>query len=217
MRDLEIRGTGNLLGPQQHGHIAAVGMDLYQQMLAEAISEIEGTPGTVREPPRIETGCDAYLPADYIPVEGARIGLYRRAVEADSLDELQTVAAEMTDRFGTPPRPARAFLSTAVMRWIGTELGLDSLVVEKNRLLARFRSGIALDPRQWEGLLERTGEGVRFRGRDPLTFELELIAKEPEGRLNEARNLLLTEEEAEYVTSFISLGKPAEGAENGMW
>jgi len=217
MRDLEIRGAGNLLGPQQHGHIAAVGIDLYQQMLAEAVADIRGTRAPRREPPRIETGCDAYLPESYIPIAAARIGLYRRAVEADELAELQGVAAEMTDRFGPPPPPARAFLSLAVLRWIGTELGLDSLVVEKDRLLARFPEGVTPEPADWEALLARTGEGVRFRGRSPLTFEIALESDDPEGRLSEARNLLLTEDEAEYVTGFVTLGKPAEGAENGMW
>jgi len=216
LRDLEIRGTGNLLGPQQHGHIAAVGLDLYQQMLDEAIAEIRGSPGTTRIPPRVEIDAEALLPESYIPVPSARIALYRRAVEARTLDELGEVANELTDRFGPPPPAARAFLEVAVLRWIGTELGLDSLVVERNRLLARFRTGVTLDPDQWEELLERLGEAARFRGRDPLTCELALTSTGAAERLAEARNFLLTEDEAEYVTEFMSGSKSAEGAQHGQ-
>ncbi len=215
MRDLEIRGAGNLLGPQQHGHIAAVGLDLYQQMLSEAVAETGGRSDGLRIPPRIEVGCDAYLPGTYIPVPAVRIALYRRTVEARTLDDIRMAVGELIDRFGPPPPPARALLEVGVLRTVGTELGLDSLVVEKDRLLARFRPDLTFDRREWEALLERVGEEIRFRGRSPLTFEIELHSPDPDGRLIEARNLLLTEDEAEYVTSFMNTGTSTGSADHG--
>jgi len=116
MRDLEIRGAGNLLGADQSGHIAAVGYDLYVQMVSEAVAEIKGEP--VRPPAeiRIDIPLDAHLPADYVAREELRLEAYRRLAAVTSHAEVDDIAAEWLDRYGPPPPPAAALLDVARLR-----------------------------------------------------------------------------------------------------
>jgi transcription-repair coupling factor (superfamily II helicase) len=108
MRDLEIRGAGNLLGAEQSGHIAAVGFEMYLQLLEEAVAQARGE-ATGREEPRpviVELSLDAYLPPEYVMDEIERVDLYRRASGTQSLAEVDDLAEELTDRFGRLPEPA---------------------------------------------------------------------------------------------------------------
>jgi transcription-repair coupling factor (superfamily II helicase) len=111
MRDLEIRGAGNLLGDEQSGHVAAVGFELYCQMLEDAtealrqgLEEGEGL-GPEREPVRVELDVDAYVPSEYIPFEAAKIEVHRRVAAAQERGELRALLDDLADRFGPPPEP----------------------------------------------------------------------------------------------------------------
>ena len=107
MRDLEIRGAGNLLGDEQSGHVAALGFELYMQMLDEAVraggdgAEDESLP----EPVRLDVNVDAYVPADYIPYEQAKIEVHRRVASALEVADVERLAEELEDRFGPAPQP----------------------------------------------------------------------------------------------------------------
>jgi len=116
MRDLEIRGAGNLLGADQTGHIAAVGYDLYVQMVSEAVAELKGEP--VRPPAeiKIDVPLDAHLPADYVAREELRLEAYRRLAAVTSHAEVDDIAAEWLDRYGPPPPAAEALLDVARLR-----------------------------------------------------------------------------------------------------
>jgi transcription-repair coupling factor (superfamily II helicase) len=116
MRDLEIRGAGNLLGADQTGHIAAVGYDLYVQMVSEAVAELKGEP--VRPPAeiKIDVPLDAHLPADYVAREELRLEAYRRLAAVTSPAEVEDIAAEWLDRYGPPPPAAAALLDVARLR-----------------------------------------------------------------------------------------------------
>jgi transcription-repair coupling factor (superfamily II helicase) len=112
MRDLELRGAGNLLGDEQSGHVAALGFELYMQMLDEAVAaaeqadadpDSEGRP--VAEPVRLDVNVDAYVPADYIPYEQAKIDVHRRIAGAVDVADLELLREELADRFGDLPRP----------------------------------------------------------------------------------------------------------------
>ena len=103
MRDLEIRGAGNLLGTGQTGHIASVGYDLYCQMVNEAISELNGDVQPVPAEIKIEVPLDANLPPDYIEREDLRLDAYRRLAEVATLADVDDVATEWVDRFGPIP------------------------------------------------------------------------------------------------------------------
>ena len=116
MRDLEIRGAGNLLGTDQSGHIAAVGYDLYVRMVAEAVAELKGE--AVPEPAevKLELPLDAHLPANYVEREDLRLEAYRRLAAVRRQEQVQDIAAEWLDRFGPLPEPAEVLLDVARLR-----------------------------------------------------------------------------------------------------
>jgi transcription-repair coupling factor (superfamily II helicase) len=109
MRDLELRGAGNLLGDEQSGHVAALGFELYMQMLDEAVAAAELADGgehvEMAEPVRLDVNVDAYVPADYIPYEQAKIDVHRRVAGAVDVADLELLREELADRFGDLPQP----------------------------------------------------------------------------------------------------------------
>ena len=112
MRDLEIRGAGNLLGDEQSGHVAALGFELYMSMLDDAVREAEGDEdGDDAEPVRLDVNVDAYIPADYIPYEQAKIDVHRRIAGSREVADLGTLRDELQDRFGPVPEPLDNLLS----------------------------------------------------------------------------------------------------------
>ena len=133
MRDLQIRGAGNLLGRDQSGHIAAVGYDLYVQMVAEAVAEAKGE--TRPEPPSvaIDVPGDAHLPADYVEAEDARLEGYRRLAATQRLEDVDDVETEWVDRYGPLPAPARALLEAARLRATCLRIGVSEVTVSAGR------------------------------------------------------------------------------------
>jgi len=129
MRDLEIRGAGNLLGEAQSGHIAAVGYDLYCQMVTEAVAEMKGEP--IRPPSEIklDVPTDAYLPTDYVAKEESRLEAYRRLAGVTSQGEVDDIRVEWEDRYGPLPAPAAALLEVGSLRAECHRLGLTELTV----------------------------------------------------------------------------------------
>jgi transcription-repair coupling factor (superfamily II helicase) len=116
MRDLEIRGAGNLLGSDQSGHIAAVGYDLYVQLVAEAVAEARGEARPAPPTVSIDVPGDAHLPKDYVAAEDARLEAYRRLASAASAADVDDIGAEWVDRYGPLPAPAEGLLSLARLR-----------------------------------------------------------------------------------------------------
>ena len=116
MRDLEIRGAGNLLGADQSGHIAAVGYDLYVQLVAEAVAEARGEARTAPPTVSIDVPGDAHLPKDYVAAEDARLEAYRRLASAGSAADVDDIGVEWADRYGPLPAPARGLLAVARLR-----------------------------------------------------------------------------------------------------
>jgi len=112
MRDLELRGAGNLLGDEQSGHVAALGFELYMQMLDEALRAAEGEDRADQdwEPVRLDVDVDAYVPADYVGYEQAKIEVHRRIAGAREVADLEQLRAELGDRFGPPPAPVENLL-----------------------------------------------------------------------------------------------------------
>jgi transcription-repair coupling factor (superfamily II helicase) len=137
MKDLEIRGAGNLLGADQSGQVALVGYDMYVSMLADAVAEMRGR-GTIEVPKelKLEVPVDAHIPAAYVPRERLRLEAYRRMGGARTVDEVCALAAELADRYGPPPEPVRNLLVLAGVRAQATGLGLTEVVCFGGR--ARF-------------------------------------------------------------------------------
>ncbi len=127
MRDLEIRGAGNLLGTQQSGHIATVGYELYCRLLEQAVRGLKALPPAEPPPVNIDLPGEAWLPRDYIPDYRAKIDVYRRLSRATAARQVDDIAAELTDRFGPPPDEARRLLDFAKLRCRATDLGIDSI------------------------------------------------------------------------------------------
>jgi transcription-repair coupling factor (superfamily II helicase) len=129
LRDLQIRGAGNLLGRDQSGHIAAIGYDLYVQMVSEAVSELKGEP----RPQPVELALDlpdaAHLPSAYVQAEDVRLEAYRRLAGVRSLDQIADVRTEWEDRFGPLPGPAGALLDVARLRVECLRLGITDISV----------------------------------------------------------------------------------------
>jgi transcription-repair coupling factor (superfamily II helicase) len=129
MKDLEIRGAGNLLGGEQSGHIAAVGFDLYVRLVGEAVAEYRGDAQEELREVKVELPVDAHLPHDYIPGERLRLEAYRKLAAVASDDEIAAVADELRDRYGEPPEPVRNLMAVAGFRVLARQAGLSEVAL----------------------------------------------------------------------------------------
>ncbi|MBI2845552.1 MAG: transcription-repair coupling factor [Chloroflexi bacterium] len=152
MRDLEIRGAGEMLGARQHGHIAAVGFDLYTKLLARAVADLKSgkaikpelvAPSPIPEVrgPSIDLPLQAYLPQDYVADPTLRLSLYRRLAGLSNLDEVEAMEQELRDRFGEIPEPAQNLLYVLRLKVLAMAGGVDSLDHDGERVLVRLKEG----------------------------------------------------------------------------
>ncbi|MDY6914270.1 MAG: transcription-repair coupling factor [Planctomycetota bacterium] len=128
MRDLEIRGAGNILGPEQSGHIAAVGYELYCQMLADAVCELRGQPRPVRRDVHVELGIEAYIPRSYIPAQRQRMEIYRRMALCADGETLARLEADLADAYGLVPPGAETLLRLTEVRIRAAAVGIESII-----------------------------------------------------------------------------------------
>jgi transcription-repair coupling factor (superfamily II helicase) len=128
MRDLEIRGAGNLLGDEQSGHVAALGFELYVELLAEAVAELSGERRVAARPVRVDARVDAYVPAEYIESEALKIDLHRRLALTEDEDELRELQAATEDRFGPLPEPVENLFLIQEAKLKLARVGADYLV-----------------------------------------------------------------------------------------
>jgi len=133
MRDLEIRGAGNLLGDEQSGHVAALGFELYVELLAEAVAELSGERRIAVRPVRVDARVDAYVPAEYISSEALKIDLHRRLALSDSEDELRELQAATEDRYGPLPEPVENLFLIQEAKLKLAQLGADYFVFRGGR------------------------------------------------------------------------------------
>lgn len=138
MRDLEIRGAGNLLGTQQSGHIAAVGYELYCQLLETAVLRMKRLPPKLSIDVDINLPGEAYLPDDYVPDMRLKIDLYRRMTRADGLDQLGEIREELLDRFGPPPEPVLRMLSREELKFDAAIWQVAEIYLEDRDLVFRY-------------------------------------------------------------------------------
>ena len=150
MRDLEIRGTGDILGTRQHGHIAAVGFHLYTRLLTESVAKLRKGQGLPSDPtvaamdsPRplvsVDLPINAHIPSSYIPDKNMRLRLYRRIADVRSLAEIDAIFEEFTDRFGIPPKPVRNLLFQLKIKILAELTNISSVNIENNQIVMRFR------------------------------------------------------------------------------
>jgi len=160
-QDMEIRGAGNLLGAEQSGQIDAIGLDLYLEMLTEAVSEAKGEEILPQQQLDLHLGINAILPPDYIPQIGERLGLYRRIAKTESDEQVTLLFEEMTDRFGKMPDEARFALESARIRWRARKMHISKLDTSNNGIRFTFTEKSPIDPATL--LMRVQAEPNRFR------------------------------------------------------
>jgi transcription-repair coupling factor (superfamily II helicase) len=177
MRDLEIRGAGNLLGDEQSGHVAAVGFELYVGMLDEAVAALAGdSADEAPEPVRVDLPVDAYVPGDYVPYEAAKIEVHRRVAGAKEIADLIMLREELEDRFGPVPPPLDALIRMQDARIKLGRAGARSVDFAGGKLSV---APIDLDSRRVSILRERVEGAVYESGRSTVKVRL---PEEPEER-----------------------------------
>ncbi len=175
MRDLEIRGAGNLLGDEQSGHVAALGFELYMQMLDEAVAQAgaadgEGAPEQeLREPVRLDVNVDAYVPADYVPYEQAKIDVHRRVAGALEVADVERLREELEDRFGPPPEPVENLLALQRARIKFGQAGARTVSFRGDRLAV---VPIELDSVRARRLHEELPEALYESGRSQVSVRV---------------------------------------------
>jgi len=189
MRDLEIRGAGNLLGPEQHGHLAAVGFDLYMRLLEEAVREVRGE--IVEDLPDVTVDLDveAYLPESYISSPAQRMAAYRRLAAAQTLEECDAAIAELRDRYGALPEPAQNLAEVIRLRVLARRAGVMAISRERGAVLLRLADPGAVGDRvrallaRSHDRVEWTPEGVRLRTDGTELADMVRLVGELLGRL----------------------------------
>ncbi|HWI64515.1 MAG TPA: TRCF domain-containing protein, partial [Symbiobacteriaceae bacterium] len=144
MRDLEIRGAGNILGPEQHGFIVTVGFDLYTQLLEEAVRELKGEAPPVKEiQPSIELQVDAFISDQYISDARQKIDAYKHIIAIRNLEDVEDVSTELVDRFGSLPDPVKNLLDIARLKVQCASLGITAVSQMKDAVTIKFLPGAA--------------------------------------------------------------------------
>ncbi len=145
LRDLEIRGAGNILGPEQHGYIQAVGFDMYCRLLERETERLKGTDR--KEPPAVfmDIDVDYYIPDSYIPDSGTKIRIYRRLMLAEERKEIEEIKKELRDRFGKLPQPVENFLQLSQLRIAASSKEIKSLRRKGNRLEIQMERALSIN------------------------------------------------------------------------
>ncbi|TJY38570.1 transcription-repair coupling factor [Cohnella pontilimi] len=172
MRDLAIRGAGNLLGAEQHGFIASVGFDLYSQMLSEEINKLKseryGAEAVPVQPvhTQLDLGVDAYLPPDYIYDSIQKIEIYKKVAASSTLEDVADLFEELTDRFGDPPKAVLNLLTVARLRVYGRQYGIESIVNRGEEITIKFedRRSAEVEPVKLKAM------EANFKGRLTVTI-----------------------------------------------
>ena len=172
LRDLEIRGAGDILGAEQSGHMSAVGLDLYCQMLAESVKALKGETGRSSEGlPAIDIPIEAVIPAQYVPGENQRIAVYRRLAAVESAEELADFDKEIRDRFGEPPDPVANLVRIAGLKLKAADVGVADVSAAEGRINVRLSEDKRLTPRELrviQGLYTPTPRQARAGVRSSL-------------------------------------------------
>lgn len=170
--DLEIRGAGNFLGKQQSGHIAAIGLDLYLQMVEQAVQQIKGTVVEEELDPTLNLNVSAFIPEDYVADPHQRLSLYKRLTSSRQVGDLALLNGEIQDRYGPLPEPVERLFEVMQIRILAKSLRLASLHVKDGAAMLAFDPKAALPEGGIRSLMDR------YRGRfklvSPLSFELHL-------------------------------------------
>jgi transcription-repair coupling factor (superfamily II helicase) len=174
LKDMELRGAGNILGPEQSGFVHAVGFDLYLRMLDEAVRRLlQGDVAPRLIPADVTVDVPNYLPDEYIEAQDAKLDVYRRLARTVSVDDIDALRVELRDRFGPLPPPAEAMLTIATLRVVGGILGVEGILARGDEARVTFRDSAV--PRV-KGL-SAAFHGVQFQAEVRRAVPLSLMLK----------------------------------------
>ena len=172
MRDLEIRGAGNLLGPEQHGHMAQVGYDTYCKILADAIREVKGEPEQTVRDASVETALAAYIPTEYISSTEQKVQAYKRIAAIDGDEAADDVASSLIDRYGKLPMAVDHLIRIATLRALCIGSGVATATIRRGECRMRFAPGADVDGAKLLSCVQAYGKGATLRNTEPITLIL---------------------------------------------
>jgi transcription-repair coupling factor (superfamily II helicase) len=174
MRDLEIRGMGNLLGAEQHGFMVAVGLDLYVKLLQEAVAALRGEPGAEADEAQasVELPVDALLPESYVPDTGHKVDLYRRLAALRDADGIGEIRSELLDRFGALPPAAETLLAVTRLRILATQCGILSITLGREGVECRFGRPKQLSGERLVAYVARNKARMAMRARKEVILKI---------------------------------------------
>jgi transcription-repair coupling factor (superfamily II helicase) len=170
--DLEIRGAGNLLGKQQSGHIAAIGLDLYMQMVEQAVQRLKGQVVEEEPDPTLRLNVSAFIPEDYVADPHQRLSLYKRLSSSTQIGDLALLHGEIQDRFGPPPEPVERLLEVMQVRLQAKGLRLSSIELKTGSVVVTLDAKSKVAQTAIQHLMDRYKSRIRFLS--PLAFELQM-------------------------------------------
>jgi transcription-repair coupling factor (superfamily II helicase) len=181
MRDLEIRGAGNILGAEQHGHMLAIGFNLYARLLREAVKEHKGEPREGSPEPAIHIKVDAYIPDSYMADNDLKLDAYKRIRDTEDEEAVERLREELGDRFGRPPVELEALLDVQALKLVCAAAGVEQIGTIRGRIEARFAASKAPKPGQIRRVLETCDEPLEFTATSGLTVCFESPSDRREG------------------------------------
>ncbi|HEY3298327.1 MAG TPA: transcription-repair coupling factor [Armatimonadota bacterium] len=193
LRDLEIRGAGNLLGAEQHGQMASVGFDMYCQLLSEAISELKGEEPEQFELPPVDLPMDAFIPTNYIPTESLRLTFYKKMTAVREASDVEKLEEEIRERFGKLPRAVKNSLEILRIRLKIAGTGIAAVATDRRQVMIKFATGYKLAP-DVAIRLKRKYVGNQFQPE-------KIIVHAPEIRILQVLNAILDEMPAAFEES----------------
>jgi transcription-repair coupling factor (superfamily II helicase) len=180
LKDLELRGAGNLLGADQSGFAHQVGLDAYLRLLEKTVERLQkGEEAEEYPDPDVSLAGPAYLPEGYVEDSGQKLHLYRRLSKVRSRREVDELAQEMTDRFGPLPEEVRRLLDAAVLRALGREVGAERLLLRDRTARLTFRPGVVPRVAAMDGPLRQRQVEVEVRRIEPLSLVLTQVGVAP--------------------------------------
>jgi transcription-repair coupling factor (superfamily II helicase) len=173
LKDMELRGAGNLLGPEQSGFVHAVGFDLYLRLLEETVTRIQrGDKAPPPQPSEVSLDVPAFLPDDYVPMQDLKLDVYRRLTKAPDAAAIEALADEVRDRFGPLPTAASAYFDLAKLRLLGAELGIESMLVRGDEGRITFRANAVPRMKGLSAAFHEVQFQAEVRRAQPLTLKL---------------------------------------------
>ena len=194
LKDMELRGAGNLLGPEQSGFVQAVGFDLYLRMLDETVRRVMRGDNAPPPPPAdVSLDQPAFLPDDYIPSQDAKLDVYRRLSAIAESAAIEDVRLEIRDRFGPLPAPAEAFFHVAQLRVLGASLGVEGILVRGDEARVTFRDDALPRMKPLAASFKDVQFQVDVRRVQPLSLKLTRLGGSPilEGLVRALRTIVL--------------------------